>query len=41
MVASYDGVLLAALLRPPAARRDFLTRSLELIGEQLGGDRGP
>lgn len=37
LVASYDGVLLAALLRPPAARRAFLTRSLELIGEQFGG----
>lgn len=40
LVASYDGVLLAALLRPPVARPEFLTRSLELIGEQLGGDHG-
>lgn len=38
LVASYDGVLLAALLRPPAERPDFLARSLELIGEQLSGD---
>lgn len=38
LVASYDGVLLAALLRPPASRREFLTRSLELLGEQLGGE---
>jgi len=35
LVASYDGVLLAALLRSPAERREFLSRSLMLIGEQL------
>ncbi|HEY0952991.1 hypothetical protein [Nocardioides sp.] len=35
LVASYDGVLLAALLRAPSERREFLSRSLALIGEQL------
>ena len=35
LVASYDGVLLAALLRPDEERPEFLARSLELIGEQL------
>lgn len=38
LVASYDGVLLAALLRPAEERPDFLARSLELIGEQLSSD---
>ena len=37
LVASYDGVLLAALLRSPHERPGFLARSLELIGEQLSG----
>jgi DNA-binding transcriptional regulator YbjK len=32
LVASYDGILLAALLKPPSERRAFLTRSLELLG---------
>ncbi len=38
LVASYDGVLLAALLRSPEERPEFLARSLELIGEQLSRD---
>ena len=38
LVASYDGVLLAALLRSPEERPHFLARSLELIGEQLSSD---
>ncbi|CAI9408525.1 TetR/AcrR family transcriptional regulator [Nocardioides sp. T2.26MG-1] len=38
LVASYDGVLLAALLRSPAERPEFLARSLELIGEQLSSE---
>ena len=38
LLASYAGVLLAALLRPPAERPTFLTRSLELLGEQLAGE---
>lgn len=37
LVASYDGVLLAALLRPVEERPEFLARSLALIGEQLSG----
>jgi hypothetical protein len=36
LVASYDGVLLAALLKPAKERRAFLTRSLELLGHGLG-----
>ncbi|QWF23646.1 TetR family transcriptional regulator [Nocardioides sp. LMS-CY] len=39
LVASYDGILLAALLKPPPARRSFLSRSLELLGDSLTGDR--
>ena len=35
LVASYDGILLAALLKPTAERRDFLARSLELLGTSL------
>ena len=35
LVASYDGILLAALLKPVAERRDFLARSLELLGSSL------
>ncbi|MBA2956291.1 TetR family transcriptional regulator [Nocardioides sp. MAH-18] len=35
LVASYDGVLLAALLRPPADRRSFLEQSMALLGESL------
>lgn len=35
LVASYDGILLAALLKPPRERRAFLTRSLELLGMQV------
>jgi DNA-binding transcriptional regulator YbjK len=38
LVASYDGMLLAALLKPAAERRDFLARSLELLGTSLAGD---
>lgn len=37
LVASYDGILLAALLQPAALRRDFLARSLELLGAALAG----
>lgn len=38
LVASYDGILLAALLQPAPARRVFLVRSLELLGTALAGD---
>jgi DNA-binding transcriptional regulator YbjK len=37
LVASYDGILLAALLQPAPARREFLARSLELLGTALAG----
>ncbi|WP_051551397.1 TetR/AcrR family transcriptional regulator [Nocardioides sp. URHA0020] len=37
LVASYDGILLSALLQPAPARRDFLARSLELLGTSLAG----
>ncbi|MGB0099694.1 MAG: TetR family transcriptional regulator C-terminal domain-containing protein [Nocardioides sp.] len=37
LVASYDGILLAAMLEPPAERRAFLERSLELLGTGLAG----
>ncbi|MFC7493898.1 MULTISPECIES: TetR/AcrR family transcriptional regulator [unclassified Nocardioides] len=37
LVASYDGLLLAALLRPAGTRREFLERSLELLGSSLAG----
>ena len=37
LVASYDGILLAALLKPPRERRAFLVRSLELLGTGLAG----
>jgi len=37
LVASYDGILLAALLKPPRARRAFLVQSMDLLGESLGG----
>lgn len=37
LVASYDGVLIAALLKPPGERRAFLTRSLELLSAALAG----
>ncbi len=40
MVASYDGILLAALLQPAPARREFLARSLELLGTALAGSAG-
>ena len=38
LVASYDGVLLAALLKPADERRAFLDRSLELLGSALTRD---
>ena len=38
LVASYDGILLAALLKPARERRAFLSRSLELLGSSLAGD---
>lgn len=38
LVAAYDGVLLAALLKPAQERQGFLTRSLELLGSSLAGD---
>lgn len=38
LVASYDGILLAALLKPPAERATFLSRSLELLSHGLAGD---
>jgi DNA-binding transcriptional regulator YbjK len=37
LVASYDGILLAALLKPPRERREFLEESLALLGESLAG----
>jgi DNA-binding transcriptional regulator YbjK len=37
LVASYDGILLAALLKPAPERRAFLTRSLELLSSGLAG----
>ena len=37
LVASYDGILIAALLKPPDERRVFLTRSLELLSTALAG----
>ncbi|GAB2444850.1 TetR family transcriptional regulator C-terminal domain-containing protein [Nocardioides hungaricus] len=37
LVASYDGILLAALLKPTRQRRAFLERSLELLGTDLAG----
>ena len=40
LVASYDGILLAALLQPAPARRDFLARSLELLSAAVAGDAG-
>jgi len=38
LVASYDGMLLAALLKPPRERRDFVARSLDLLGSSLTAD---
>jgi DNA-binding transcriptional regulator YbjK len=40
LVASYDGILLAALLKPARERRAFLARSLELLGSGLAGPVG-
>jgi DNA-binding transcriptional regulator YbjK len=40
LVASYDGILLAALLKPGEERRPFLARSLELLGTGLAGASG-
>lgn len=37
LVASYDGILLAALLKPARERRAFLERSLDLLGAGLAG----
>lgn len=37
LVASYDGILLAALLKPPGERRAILERSLDLLGTGLAG----
>ncbi len=37
LVASYDGILLAALLKPAHERRAFLERSLDLLGSGLAG----
>jgi DNA-binding transcriptional regulator YbjK len=37
LVASYDGILIAALLKPPSERRAFLSRSLELLSTALAG----
>ena len=37
LVASYDGILLAALLKPARERRAFLERSLDLLGTGLAG----
>ena len=38
IVASYDGILAAALLKPAPARRAFLERSLGLVLRSLAGD---
>ena len=35
LVATYDGLLLAALLRPPSERRPFLAESLRLLSSSL------
>lgn len=40
LVASYDGILLAALLKPPRERRAFLEQSLDLLGTGLAGPAG-
>lgn len=40
LVASYDGILLAALLKPPGERRAFLARSMDLLGSSLTADAG-
>lgn len=40
LVASCDGILLAALLRPPEERPEFLARSLEVLGAALTGEPG-
>jgi DNA-binding transcriptional regulator YbjK len=40
LVASYDGVLLAALLKPAAEREGFLARSMDLLGSGLAGGSG-
>ncbi len=40
LVSSYDGVLLAALLKPQRQRRAFLDRSLELLGTSLADAGG-
>jgi len=37
LTASYDGILLAALLKPQRQRRAFLQRSFELLGSGLAG----
>ncbi len=37
LVASYDGILLAALLKPGPERRAFLERSMDLLGSGLAG----
>lgn len=37
LVASFDGILFAALLKPPRARKAFLARSLELLMRSLAG----
>jgi len=40
LVASYDGILLAALLKPAGEQGAFLSRSLELLGTGLAGMAG-
>lgn len=40
LVASYDGILLAALLKPAPQRAVFLSRSLELLSRGLAGEPG-
>ena len=40
LVASYDGILLAALLKPPGERQAFLERSMDLLGAGLAGPDG-
>ena len=38
LVASYDGILAAALLKPARSRQEFLERSLGLLLRSLSGD---
>lgn len=41
VVASFDGILLSALLKPAAERPAFLLQSLDLLGESLAARQAP